>query len=70
MRQAPPTANGHLFITLEDETGLANLIIRPELYRLERQLLREADLLLVTGLTQRAGQASSLLVQEVVALRA
>jgi hypothetical protein len=33
-------------------------------------LLRETDLLLVTGLMQRAGQASSLLVQEVAALQA
>jgi hypothetical protein len=40
------------------------------LYKRERQLLREADLLLVTGLTQRSGQASSLLVQEVAALQA
>jgi error-prone DNA polymerase len=70
VRQAPPTAKGHLFITLEDETGLANLIIRPDLYERERPLLRETDLLLVTGLTQRAGQASSLLVQAVTALRA
>ena len=62
VRQAPPTAKGHLFITLEDETGLANLIIRPDLYERERQLLREADLLLATGLTQRAGTASSLVV--------
>jgi DNA polymerase III alpha subunit len=70
VRQAPPTAKGHLFITLEDETGLANLIIRPEFYERERQLLRAADLLLVTGVTQRSGQASSLLVQEAVELRA
>ena len=56
-------------ITLEDETGLANLIIRPDLYERERQLLHEADLLLVTGLTQRAGQANSLLVQAVAALQ-
>ena len=32
VRQAPPTAKGHLFITLEDETGLVNLIIRPDLH--------------------------------------
>ena len=33
VRQAPPTAHHHLFITLEDETGLVNLIIRPDLIR-------------------------------------
>ena len=37
VRQAPPTAKGHLFITLEDETGLINLIIRPDLYAREQE---------------------------------
>ena len=42
VRQAPPTANRHLFITLKDKTCLAHLIIRPDLYASERQLLHEA----------------------------
>ena len=32
IRQRPETAKGHMFITLEDETGLVNLIIRPKLF--------------------------------------
>ncbi len=63
VRQAPPTANGHLFITLEDETGLVNLIVRPDLYERERDTLRHATLLLVEGRLQRDGAALSVLVQ-------
>jgi error-prone DNA polymerase len=38
VRQAPPTAHGHLFITLEDETGLTNLIIHPDLVTQTKRL--------------------------------
>ena len=66
VRQAPPTAKGHLFITLEDETGLINLIIRPDLYERERTALHGVTLLAVEGRLQRAGAATSLLVQRVL----
>jgi error-prone DNA polymerase len=68
VRQAPPTAKGHLFITLEDETGLANLIIRPDLYERERALLRGSPALLAGGVVQREGKASSMLVRWVKVL--
>jgi error-prone DNA polymerase len=68
VRQAPPTAKGHLFITLEDETGLANLIIRPDLYERERALLRGSSALLAGGMVQREGKASSMLVRWVKTL--
>jgi error-prone DNA polymerase len=68
VRQAPPTAKGHLFITLEDETGLANLIIRPDLYEKERAFLRGSSSLLAGGVVQREGKASSLLARWVKAL--
>jgi error-prone DNA polymerase len=68
VRQAPPTAKGHLFITLEDETGLANLIIRPDLYERERALLRGSSALLAGGVLQREGKASSILVRWVKVL--
>ena len=32
-RQRPGTAKGFVFLTLEDETGIANIIVRPDLYR-------------------------------------
>jgi error-prone DNA polymerase len=68
VRQAPPTAKGHLFITLEDETGLVNLIIRPDLYERERAALHNAVLLLVEGRLQREGAAVSLVVGRVIRL--
>jgi error-prone DNA polymerase len=68
VRQSPPTAKGHVFITLEDETGLANLVLRPDLARRERAVLHEAQALLVAGTLQREGKAISLLVRSLQAL--
>ena len=68
VRQAPPTAKGHLFITLEDETGLINLIIRPDLYAREQRTLYGAAALMVEGRLQREGAALSVLVQSLYRL--
>jgi error-prone DNA polymerase len=62
VRQRPPTAKGMLFITLEDEEGLANLIVRPDVYERYRDALRRAPLLWVEGRVQREGAALSVLV--------
>jgi error-prone DNA polymerase len=68
VRQRPPTAKGHLFITLEDEEGLANLIVRPQVYEQYQAVLRNAPLLWVEGRLQREGQALSVLVYRAAAL--
>ena len=68
VRQRPPTANGMLFITLEDEEGLLNLIVRPEVYERYREALRNAPLLWVEGRLQREGQVTSVLVHRAAAL--
>jgi error-prone DNA polymerase len=68
MRQAPPTAKGHLFISLEDETGLINLVIRPDLYQAERRVLRNAGSLAAEGIVQREGRSASVLVRRVWSL--
>jgi len=68
VRQRPPTAKGHLFITLEDEEGLANLIVRPGVYEQYRDVLRNAPLLWIEGRLQREGQATSVLVYRAAAL--
>jgi len=60
--QRPPTAKGHVFLTLEDEEGLVNLIVRPDVYEQYRDALRNAPLLWVEGRLQREGQAVSVLV--------
>ena len=64
VRQRPPTAKGHVFITLEDEDGLVNLIVRPGVYEQYRRVLRNAPLLWAQGRLQRQGHAMSVLLQK------
>jgi error-prone DNA polymerase len=52
-RQRPDTASGVLFVTLEDETGVANLIVWPGVAESQREALLNAGLILVTGTLQR-----------------
>jgi error-prone DNA polymerase len=53
LRQRPSTAKGITFMTLEDETGSANLIVRPQVWERFRRAARLAKALIVTGLLQR-----------------
>jgi error-prone DNA polymerase len=70
VRQRPPTAKGYLFVTLEDETGLANLIVRPRVYKRYRDALRNAWLLWVEGQLQReAASRLSVLVHRAASLQ-
>jgi error-prone DNA polymerase len=52
-RQRPGTAKGITFMTLEDETGTTNLIIRPQVWERFRRIARQAGALIATGLMQR-----------------
>ncbi len=56
VRQRPGTAKGITFVTLEDETGVANLIIRPHVWRRYREAALGAQVLLAQGKLQREGQ--------------
>ena len=51
-RQRPGTAHGFIFLSLEDETGIANAIIDPGLYEANRNLVTYAKFLLVEGALQ------------------
>lgn len=53
VHQAPPTAKGFHFITLEDEHGLMNIIVRPAIYRRFKRIIREQPLLIVEGYIER-----------------
>jgi len=53
VRQRPGTAKGFVFITLEDETGIANLIVTPDLFQKHRLLIRSAGILLAEGVLQQ-----------------
>ncbi len=52
-RQRPGTAKGFVFLTLEDETGLINVIVNPKVYERNRRLVRAAPALIVEGTLQR-----------------
>ena len=54
-RQRPPTANGTMFITLEDETGAINVIAWPKVVETQRQPLLASRLMTVYGQWQREG---------------
>ena len=56
VRQKPGSAKGVMFITIEDETGVANLVIWPSLYEQQRQIVLSASLLIVDGKVQREGE--------------
>ncbi len=51
--QVPPTAKGFAFLTLEDEEGLINVVVRPQDYRRYRPIVRLAPLLYVEGVLER-----------------
>lgn len=51
-RQRPGTAKGVVFVSLEDETGVANAIVRAELYERHRLVINEEPVLRITGRLQ------------------
>ncbi|MDA1185637.1 MAG: error-prone DNA polymerase [Acidobacteria bacterium] len=51
-RQRPGTAKGFVFLTLEDETGISNIIVRPDLFDRERMTVVRQPFLLVDGVLQ------------------
>ena len=51
-RQRPGTAKGFVFLTLEDETGISNIIIRPDLYDRERTAVVRQPFLMIEGVLQ------------------
>jgi error-prone DNA polymerase len=51
-RQRPGTAKGFVFLTLEDETGISNIIVRPELFDRERMAVVRQPFLIVDGVLQ------------------
>jgi error-prone DNA polymerase len=67
-RQRPGTAKGITFLLLEDEVGLVNAIVRPELYQEERNLVRSESFLVLTGRLQRRAEVINLLVRTVARL--
>jgi error-prone DNA polymerase len=67
-RQRPGTAKGFVFLTLEDETGIANVIIRPDLFAEQRSAIIGAPYLLIEGTLQIQEGVTSIKAERVVAL--
>jgi error-prone DNA polymerase len=61
-RQRPATANGVVFMLLEDEVGQVNLIVPPPVYERYRPLVRGEPLLLARGRLERSGRNLNVLV--------
>ncbi len=55
VRQRPGSASGVLFVTIEDETGIANLIIWPSLFERQRRIILGAGMIACRGRLQREG---------------
>jgi error-prone DNA polymerase len=53
IRQRPGSAKGVVFITIEDETGVANLVIWPDVFDKQRKIVMGARLIAVDGIVQR-----------------
>jgi error-prone DNA polymerase len=67
-RQRPGTAKGFVFLTLEDETGIANVIVRPDLFQVARAIVIGAPFLLVEGILQNIDGVTSVKAERVEAL--
>lgn len=67
-RQRPQTANGTLFMTLEDETGNTNLILWRDVQERNRQAILQSHLLRVTGLLENRDGVQHVVVEHMLAL--
>lgn len=70
MRQRPSTAKGMMFISLEDEWGLMNVVVRPGIYERYRQVVRGSKLLMVTGVVERQGAVVNVVARLMTGLAA
>jgi error-prone DNA polymerase len=68
-RQRPGTANGHCFISLEDETGIANAFVPSDLFEKRRLTITQEPFLKITGKLQRADGTTTVLAQTITAWR-
>jgi error-prone DNA polymerase len=64
-RQRPGTAKGFVFLTLEDETGVANIIVRPDFYDKERLTVVESPFLIVEGILQTVDGVTAIKAERV-----
>jgi error-prone DNA polymerase len=62
-RQRPPTAHGFTFLSLEDETGIANLVVTPDLFERFRKEIVSSVFLLAEGVLEKQGRVLNVKVK-------
>jgi error-prone DNA polymerase len=67
-RQRPGTAKGFVFLTLEDETGIANIIVHPEVFDRQRLVIVSEPFVVVEGILQVQEGVTSIKAEQVVPL--
>jgi DNA polymerase III alpha subunit len=65
VRQRPGTAKGVIFVTLEDETGISNVIVWRKVYERFRRAVIAGRCLRVTGRLQREGAVTHVVAEEI-----
>ncbi|SLN30524.1 Error-prone DNA polymerase [Ruegeria meonggei] len=65
LRQRPGTAKGVIFVTLEDETGIVNVVVWRKIYERFRRAVISGRLLRVTGRMQRAHSVTHVIAEEI-----
>ena len=68
VRQRPGSAKGVMFITVEDETGVANLIIWPSMFEANRRIVMGARMLGIYGQVQKEGEVVHVIAKKLVDL--
>jgi error-prone DNA polymerase len=68
VRQMPGSAKGVMFITIEDETGIANLVVWPAVFEKQRRVILSAGMMAVYGRIQRVGDVVHLVAHRLTDL--
>jgi len=68
-RQSPRTAKGHVFLTIEDEDGLVNVVLKPHVYRKHRYVARRESLIVVEGILQKGDGVINIVAYRLAPLR-
>jgi error-prone DNA polymerase len=68
VRQMPGSANGVMFVTIQDETGIVKLVVWPKIFEKHRRILLAAGMLAVYGRIQREGDVVHLVAHRLTDL--
>jgi error-prone DNA polymerase len=65
IRQRPATAKGIVFVTIEDETGSGNVVVRPRIFDQSRSAVCTAPLVIVRGKVEREGEVTHVVARDI-----